>query len=841
MRNVCTLAAKEFRSTFRTPIAYVIIALFLAVMGWLFFYYHPFFQAGEASLRAFFGELPLVFLFFIPALTMRLWAEERKVGTIEILLTLPLRSWQVVLGKFLGALALIASMLALTFPLPVVVFYLGNPDPGPIIGGYLGAIFLGAAYAAIGLFASGLTENQIIAFLLGVVLGFFLFILDFAGLHELFPSLAEVLERLSLRHHFQSIGRGVIDSRDILYYLSVIGLFLVMNSCFLRTRSRAQLVTVLLTSGILVTLNVIGLAMFVRIDLTEDQLNTLHDDTKKLLSRVADDLDITVYLPPPSEMPDRVATVPRDLRDLIDEFRIHANEKTRIRILDSSREEVRREAAAAGVEPSSAVETSPEEVAAKVVYLGAIVNYGDKSELIRSIKSAQSLEYDLALAIARVTREFEPVVAFNSRPPLAPDLPPEIRAQIEANDPFRPRHDLDGDYRLVKAVLERQFRVETVTLANEVDEDIDCLVLANPEILDDAARFHADQYLMRGGKIILLLDGVHIDKRGEATPRSLSNDAWLASYGVTVEKNLVFDDAACFVGSLGKDARGKPIIGRFPWLVQVLPPNLDPAHPLTRNLNELLLTLTASLRLQPPGGVEATILARSTDKAWARGGSFLLEAQSASVPTGERRSYDLVAVLTGYFPSHFAAGAPSAVHAEWAKRAEPEERAGVPPVSAPDEPGQGAQPVASTLQDERAGDEGKGEGVRVIRIPEALPGEAGGTDEAGALEPLAIPLLASAERPGVLLVLGSSEFIAVSRRTSGVLFLQNALEWMTVGDELLGIRSRRSQQRRFEQVGEVEESLLKAAGIGLVALLVLIWGLAFHLHSRRRPRQEVCP
>lgn len=239
MSHAWIIAHKEFRTYFRTPIAYVFLILFLVVTGWLFFWMgaEPFFKRGILDMRKFFGPLPIVFLFFIPAVSMRMWSEEKKQGTLEILLTMPLREFDVVLGKFLAGALLLLVSLALTFPLPLILGFIGSPDWGPIWGGYLGAFFLGAAFIAIGLFASSLTENQIIAFLLSVV---FCFVFSFWGLFSLQGLLPAGLERffmqLSLYTHFESIQRGVLDSRDLLYYGSVILFFLFLNMMIVRHR-----------------------------------------------------------------------------------------------------------------------------------------------------------------------------------------------------------------------------------------------------------------------------------------------------------------------------------------------------------------------------------------------------------------------------------------------------------------------------------------------------------------------------------------------------------------------------------------------------------------------------
>jgi ABC-2 type transport system permease protein len=228
VRNIAAVFKRELRSYFNSPIAYISLTVFTALTNWLFF--RNFFLIGQATLRGYFGTLPWVFLFFVPAVTMRLWAEERKMGTLELLLTLPVRDYQVVMGKFMASYAFLLLALLLSLTLPFTVSLLGRLDPGPVVGGYVGATLLGGAYLAIGLFASGLTKNQIVAFIVGVSASFLLFIVgeDFVA-SALPASIVPIFAYLGLGAHFESLGRGVIDSSDLVYYLSVIALFLFLN------------------------------------------------------------------------------------------------------------------------------------------------------------------------------------------------------------------------------------------------------------------------------------------------------------------------------------------------------------------------------------------------------------------------------------------------------------------------------------------------------------------------------------------------------------------------------------------------------------------------------------
>ena len=224
MRQAFFIFKREFLTYFVSPIAYIVISFFLLVTGWFFF--TTFFLYNQASLRNFFSLLPIIFSFVVPAITMRLFSEEFNVGSYETLLTMPVTFLDVVLGKFLASVAFIVAMLIPTLAYPLTVGFLGQLDWGPVAGGYTGAILLGAAFSAIGLLASSMTRNQIIAFITGMAICFCLVLID--KILFFLPRFSLVFfQYLGADHHFQNISKGIIDSRDILYFLSIsfIGLY----------------------------------------------------------------------------------------------------------------------------------------------------------------------------------------------------------------------------------------------------------------------------------------------------------------------------------------------------------------------------------------------------------------------------------------------------------------------------------------------------------------------------------------------------------------------------------------------------------------------------------------
>ena len=239
MNMIKALFRRELHSYFATPVAYVFMVIFLMLMGAFTFYLGNFYERGQADLQAFFSFHPWLYLFLVPAIAMRLWAEERKSGTIELLMTLPVTPLQAVLGKFLAAWAFAGIALALTFPVWITVNYLGDPDNGAILAAYIGSLLMAGGFLAIGSCLSAVTRNQVIAFILSVVVCLFLILAGFNPVTDLLvrwasPAFVDTVAAFSVVSHFDGFQRGVIDTRDLFYFLSVIGFALAATGVIIR-------------------------------------------------------------------------------------------------------------------------------------------------------------------------------------------------------------------------------------------------------------------------------------------------------------------------------------------------------------------------------------------------------------------------------------------------------------------------------------------------------------------------------------------------------------------------------------------------------------------------------
>ncbi|MFO0982064.1 MAG: Gldg family protein [Planctomycetota bacterium] len=914
MRNIVAITMKELRMYFRTPIAYVIIALFLGLTGWLFFFGSKFFLGSEATMRAFFEPLPWIFLIFIPAITMRLWSEEKKVGTIEVLFTMPVRSFEAVLGKFFGAVLLVAVMLALSFSIPAVVAYVGDPDPGPIWGGYVGALLLASAYVGIGLFASSLTENQIIAFLTAVVIGFFFFILDSSGLEGFVPSFAK---QFSLNYHFDSVGRGVIDLRDLAYYASFCGFFLVLNAGILRGLRKQAAMTVGLITAVLVIANVVLTPVRVRLDLTEGGLYTLHADTKKLLQRVDDDLNVNVYLTPAEEMPPEFASLPRDIRDSLDEFRAYAKGRLNVKIINpSASDKHREEAEKMGIFPIDASVVGSESLTYKKVYLGLVVEYGDKTEKLAAITNPQSLEYDLAVAISKVTRATSPQIAFNVTNSIPPGLPPQFRQQFQQQN--EDKHDVYGDYEVPRKLVELQFGnkgATTVKLDAPVPPEVETLVICNADGVNDVGQFYLDQFIMRGGKAMFLVDGANMEG-GRGMPRDPKWDDFFTHYGFKVNKDVVLDKQ-CEIVTI-PERRGPFMVQlpvRYPPFVIVT--DIDQAHPITRGLKTMLMTWPASIELSPPPGVEGSVLARSSEQAWKMENVFMLNPSPPIEPPQKGlQKFNLVGVLTGKWKSFYAERPlPEALQpkAEAPKTEGSDDKAGdkketgaAPAAPEPEahakekEAGKadGPKPDGDSSAAKPADGQAKHDGGSGIaqetdvpgggivrqepKPPEQPPAEPPKADDkpkaepqpaepkadgsqktepapddqkknvpgrapqsppvpgAGSTEAKKPPeVVKESQKPTTIVVIGTSSMMAGNYAGPNQTFFANAVEYLTVGDELLGVRARQAPSRKFEAPEQGTRRLLQFAGTGVVPVLTVLFGFLSYLYRRNVRRKGV--
>jgi len=439
VKRVLSITRKELEGYFGSPMALIFVGVFLAVTLFSFFWVDTFFARGIADVRPLFRWIPVLLIFLVAALTMRQWSEEERSGTLEVLLSLPVSPIQLIIGKFLAVMALIGVALGLTIFLPITVEMLGNLDWGPVIGGYLAALLLAAAYTAIGLFVSSLTENQIVALILAVLLCGLFYLVGTQGVTEFFgDNVGEILRAIGSGSRFESIERGVVDLRDLLYYLSLTSIFLTLNSVALHSkrwssgkRTRPYRRAVTLTS-ILVVVNLILANVWVfplraqalRLDLTDSRQYTLSQTTRDLLSNLEEPLLVRGYFSEKTH-PLLAPLVP-EIRDMLREYDVAAGDNMELEIIDPAEHpELEAEANQTyGITPSPFQISGRYEQAVINSYFDILIRYGDQhvvlgfQDLIEVQSSGGSvdvslrnLEYDLTSAIKKVVYGFQSVEA----------------------------------------------------------------------------------------------------------------------------------------------------------------------------------------------------------------------------------------------------------------------------------------------------------------------------------------------------------------------------------------------------------------------------------------------
>ena len=388
------IARKEFRGFFATPAAYLFLGGFLAVTLFVFFWVETFFARNIADVRPLFQWMPVLLIFLVAALTMRAWSEERRGGTLESLLTAPVSPLAVILGKFLAALGLVALALALTLPLPVTVSLLGPLDWGPVVGGYVATLFLAAAYVAIGLYGSSRTDNPIVALILTTVVCGLFYLAGSSTLTGLFSNdIAELLSRLGSGSRFESITRGVLDIRDLYYYLSIVGVFLALNRFSLErlrwagnpTASRHRLwgwATALTVANLLAANLWLGPIGWARVDITAEQQYSLSDATRHQLARLQEPLLIRGYFSARTH-PLLAPLAPR-LRDLLAEYAVAGNGRVRVEFIDPTRDREAEEEAASryGIRPVPFQTADRYQSAVVSSYFDLAISYGDQYETL---------------------------------------------------------------------------------------------------------------------------------------------------------------------------------------------------------------------------------------------------------------------------------------------------------------------------------------------------------------------------------------------------------------------------------------------------------------------------
>ena len=596
--NMFALLHKEINAFFTSLTGYLVIIVFLtanSLIMWVFGGEFNVLDSGYANLDALFYWAPLVFLILVPAITMKLFPEEKRSGTMELLLTFPVSGSQIILAKYLASFLLILLSLLPTLVYYVSVHMLGSPpgnlDSGGIWGSYLGLLLLGAVYAAIGIFVSTLSDNQIISFIVTVLLCFLLSTgIDQLTRLDLFGGLNFAIMKLGIIGHYSSIRRGVVDTRDLVYFLSVIALFLMLSRFSLEGWGRGRLSRFGVSLVVIVVINFVSSSLFFRLDLTSEKRYTIAPVTRDVLRQLEEPAYIRVYLD--GDLPSGFNRFKKAIRETLDEFRVYAGENLQYEFIDpagdpdpANQRKVFNRLVEMGLQPTNAqVVQKDGSTMQKILFPGVIISYRGAEAPVNLLKnnqgitgednlqnSIQSLEYEFVIMLRNLSSDTIEKVAFL-----------EGHGELDAYQV--------GD---ISKSLARFYQIDRGVISGRpgILDAYRAVIIAGPtEPFSEADKFVIDQYIMNGGRVLWLIDPVRVSMDSiiagstMAYYSPLNLEDQLFRYGVRINPNLV-QDIQCHVIPVNKALPGgAPSLQISPWYYHpVVSPGND--HIITRALN----------------------------------------------------------------------------------------------------------------------------------------------------------------------------------------------------------------------------------------------------------------
>ncbi len=657
MKNLLAVAKREFRSAFDLPIAYVFIAAFLilAALAGLF----GFFDRGVADLRDYFAGLRYAFVLFAPAVSMRLWAEERRSRTFELLFTLPVRPWEAVLGKFLGALGLVLVALAIGGVLPLTLSAWGKFDAGAIFAGYLGVVLLAAAEIALGLFVSALTDNQIVAFV-GTAVAIFLLLVAgepaflaeaqrFSVPERLVPLrdfLVRCLAFVGTGEHQEGLARGILDTRDLVYFFGLTALFLFANVLAVegRTWRLASVLPLGLALAAFFLAEDVATRRDARFDLTSRGSFSLHTGTKAALAEADARLTIRCYLS--RDLPVADERRRRALIDFLREVEAQGGKNVKLELYDPKGDEkLAEQARREGLQAFQRLERTSESAETKVVWAGVSLLYAGKPPVaLNHAIYNENLEYDFALALRKLIQK--------------------DALRIAWIDPVQPRN-----FSAMKSELSRSYTVEPLDLRAKLEisnKDYRVAVLnldpSAVNALGDRELYELDQFLMKGGSLIVMIDPVRVEPRSMKTvPIDWGKiQKTLESWGVTANAHLVL---AASPGMhrwpiYSRSQQVTVLTDKFFYIVE--PSSLsNEESPVARQIGRGYFPFPGEVALVATRvGVSLTPLLRTAKDSWTVPPAQDLDP--VKMPVGDMREpKTIAAALTGEIPSAFLGAVPS--------------------------------------------------------------------------------------------------------------------------------------------------------------------------------------
>lgn len=669
-----TLYKKELRGFFSSIIGYLTIGVFLVMTGltlWVFSSDFNILDYGYAGLDGLFITGPFLYLFLIPAITMRSLAEERRGGTMEMLMTRPLGDWTIVWSKFLAAWTLVLISILPTLVAYFSVYSLGDPvgniDTGSVAGSYIGLLLLGGAFVAIGIFSSSLTQNQIVAFIIAAVLSVAVY-LGFESVYNMGVQGGAGLfvRKLGAAYHYESMSRGVVDTRDVLYFACLAALFLMATRMVLQSRQwngwtgrkslrRSHWIEMGATVLVVVAVSVIGNYIFLRADLTAEKRYTLSKHTKEMLKKIDEPVLFRVYLE--GEFPADFKRLQSETKEMLNQFRAYNSnidyEFFNPNAFESNEEQQMfyQKLAQKGIQPTQIQVKGENGVTQQILIPAADVYYRGREttvQLLQSQKyvndadllnnSIQNLEYNLSSAIRALARGEKRSIGF-------------LQGHGELNGPvlYDFQRSLQEFYSLDYVTIDGQIQALTAHRMSEKDSSYsfynlyDLIIVAKPtQPFSEKDQYILDQYIMYGGKVLWLLDATDADidslaSRGQfiATRLPLDIDEMLFTYGVRVNPDLAMDvrcrPIPIQVGMVGE----KPQFEFRPWFYF---PEIVPLgdHPIVRNLDLIKTDFVSTIDLIDIDDVRKTVLLTTSEYTRVKNAPVMVDLADAQVEPDQR-------------------------------------------------------------------------------------------------------------------------------------------------------------------------------------------------------------
>lgn len=832
MSNVLTIFRRDLGAYFTSPIGYIFMIVYLLISVGL--YITSFFTFPVADMRPYFDNLPILLCVFIPAVTMRVWAEERKENTWELLLTFPMRARELVIGKFLASLVFFSLTLAATITVPIMLASLGNPDNGTIFCGYFGTLLLGAFFLAIGIFFSGFFKDQIVAFVVTLLTCFSVFLLgtNFIAsyLDGMKAGLGSTLSQLvGVFDHYAAATRGVLEMGDVLYFVAWTVLFLVLNVMYIEGRGRpksksifAVAVTLCLAIGLLFNW-LISSQSFGRFDLTEDKVFTVSSASKNILSKLNSPVQVTLYITPKDKMPTGMTQVEQNIADKMEELRVASGNKIAYKAVymeaanvltpqepdkpedadkkkegeEKEEEVLEKRLLEKGIEPFSVRAMNEDEVTNKLVYSSIGIGYKNKEEeIIPQLvpQKLDELEYRIVSTVFKLTRDKEPVIAMVA-PKEAVSIDPQMRRMLQQMG--QPVPESEDPYADIEQVLRyEKYDIRRVELTQEspMPAEYDTLLVFNPRALSDRQRWEINRALVAGKSVVMAVQNYEWDYRpsGEGIRMTRRDEKpqineLLKEYGIEVAEELLMDVNHVPLTIQGGGNSLAALLGQpfdSPMHLLINNSSMDENTSITSRLSSVFYLWGSPLKIDNDKmkqlGLTAQTLMSTTAGAWSLPSSELPTDKSFKQPSSGTKAFPLMAMVKGQFPDVFK----DRPRPEW-----PQE---------PQMPNQMPQPPK--------------------------PDDA----EAGPVTPA----------PGKLILVGCSEMFRKNFLQAGNLDLvMNSVDAVTLGDDLVNVRSRKPVDRVIDKPKQGVRTFWKFINYAFAPSLIAAAGI-ISAAMRTRARNE---